>query len=92
MGYTQVYTESGIPRIWGHFRISKECDDNRQELLEGMIYWSKTNGIKMDIAVLYDIVFANLDSSILRSMLSASCTVSSDDIECLECCLPPTSF
>ena len=33
--------------------MSKECADNRQELLEGMIYWSKTNGIKMDIAVLF---------------------------------------
>ena len=23
MGYSQVYTESGIPRIWGKFQISK---------------------------------------------------------------------
>ena len=31
--------------------MSKECDDNRQELLEGMMYWAKTNGIKIDTAV-----------------------------------------
>ena len=30
MGYTQVYTESGIPKIWGKFQISKECAYNRQ--------------------------------------------------------------
>ena len=30
MGYAQVYTESGIPRIWGKFQMSKECADNRQ--------------------------------------------------------------
>ena len=30
MGYDQVYTESGIPRIWGKFQISKECVDNSQ--------------------------------------------------------------
>ena len=45
MGYAQVYTDSGIPRIWGRFQISKECTYNRQELLEGMMYWAKTNGI-----------------------------------------------
>ena len=30
MGYAQVYTEAGIPKIWGNFQISKECADNRQ--------------------------------------------------------------
>ena len=30
IGYTQVYTESGIPKIWGEFQMSKECADNRQ--------------------------------------------------------------
>ena len=30
MGYYQVYTEAGIPNIWGEFQMSKECSDNRQ--------------------------------------------------------------
>ena len=30
MGYAQVYTESGIPKIWGNFQISMECSDNCQ--------------------------------------------------------------
>ena len=30
MGYDQVYTETGIPRIWGKFNISMECADNCQ--------------------------------------------------------------
>ena len=30
MVYAQVYTEAGIPRIWGKFQMSKECADNRQ--------------------------------------------------------------
>ena len=38
MGYSQVYTESGIPRIWGKFQMSNECADNHQELLAGMMY------------------------------------------------------
>ena len=33
--------------------MSKECADNRQELLAGMMYWAKTNGIKMYAAVLF---------------------------------------
>ena len=41
MVYAQVYTETGIPRIWGNFQISKECADKRQELLAGMMYWAK---------------------------------------------------
>ena len=53
MGYDQVYTESGIPRIWGKFQMSKECDDNHQELLAGMMYWAKKNGIDIDTAVLF---------------------------------------
>ena len=43
MGYAQVYTEAGIPRIWGKSRMPKECADNPQELLAGMMYWAKTN-------------------------------------------------
>ena len=35
MRYAQVYTETGIPRIWGKFQISKECADNCLELLSG---------------------------------------------------------
>ena len=53
MGYSQVCTEAGIPRIWGKFKMSKECADNRQELLAGMMYWAKTNGIKIDTAVFF---------------------------------------
>ena len=33
--------------------MSKECADNRQELLAGMMYWSKKNGIGIDIAVFF---------------------------------------
>ena len=33
--------------------MSKECADNRQESLAGMMYWAKTNGIKFDTAVLF---------------------------------------
>ena len=33
--------------------MSKECADNRQELLAGMMYWEKTNGIEIDTAVLF---------------------------------------
>ena len=43
MGYDQVYTESGILRIWGKFQMSKECADKRQELMIGVMYWYKTN-------------------------------------------------
>ena len=53
MGYAQVYTEAGIPKIWGNFQMSKECADNRQEILAGMMYWDKTNGIKIDTAVFF---------------------------------------
>ena len=53
MGHAQVYTEAGIPKIWGTFQMSKECDDNNQELLAGMMYWANTNGIKIDTAVLF---------------------------------------
>ena len=53
MGYYQVYTEAGIQRIWEKFQMSKECADNRQELLAGIIYWDKTNGIEIDTAVLF---------------------------------------
>ena len=53
MGYAQVYTDIGIPRIWGRFQISKECADNIQELLTGMIYWAKTNGIEIDTVVFF---------------------------------------
>ena len=45
MGYAQVYTEVGIPKIWGKFQISKKRADNCQELLAGMMYWAKTNGM-----------------------------------------------
>ena len=53
MGYSQVYIESGISRIWGNFQMSKECADNRQEILAGIMYWVKTNGIKIDTAVFF---------------------------------------
>ena len=33
--------------------MSKECAYNHQELLAGMIYWTKTNGIKIDTAVFF---------------------------------------
>ena len=33
--------------------MSKECADNRQELLAGMMYWAKTNGIGIDTAVFF---------------------------------------
>ena len=45
IGYAQVFTESGIPKMWGKFQMSKECADNRQELLAWMMYWAKTNSI-----------------------------------------------
>ena len=53
MGYAQVYTETGIPRILVKFQMSKECADNRQELLAGMMYWAKKNGIEIDTAVFF---------------------------------------
>ena len=53
MRYTQVYTEAGIPNIWGNFQMSKECAYNRQELLAGMMYWAKKNGTEIDTAVLF---------------------------------------
>ena len=53
MGYAQVYTEAGIPKNWGKFQMSKECADNRKELLSGMMYWAKTNGIEIGTAVLF---------------------------------------
>ena len=43
--YAQVYTEAGIPIILGKFQMSNKCADNHQEILAGMMYWSKTNGI-----------------------------------------------
>ena len=33
--------------------MSKECADNRQELLAGMMYWNKTNGIEIDTTLLF---------------------------------------
>ena len=33
--------------------MPKECADKCQELLAGMIYWAKTNGIKIDTAVFF---------------------------------------
>ena len=33
--------------------MSKECVENRQELLTGMMYWAKKNGIKIDTAVFF---------------------------------------
>ena len=33
--------------------MSKECSENRQELLAGMLYWSKTNGIEIDTIVFF---------------------------------------
>ena len=33
--------------------MSKECADNRQELLSGMMFWAKTNGIEIDTAVFF---------------------------------------
>ena len=37
--------------------MSKYCADNRQKLLAGMMYWAKTNGIKIDT----DVFFVNLE-------------------------------
>ena len=31
----------------------KECADNHQELLSDMMYWAKTNGIKIDTSVFF---------------------------------------
>ena len=53
MGYSQVYTASGIPRIWGKFQMPKECANNRQELMAGMMYWAKKNGIEIDTEVFF---------------------------------------
>ena len=53
MRYAQVYTEAGIPRIWEIFQMSKECDNNRQELLSGVMYWAKTNIIEIDTYVFF---------------------------------------
>ena len=53
MGYAQVYTEAGIPKIWGNFKRSKECADNLQELLAGIMYWAKKNDIGIDTAVFF---------------------------------------
>ena len=33
--------------------MCKECADNRQELLSGMMYWAKINGIKIGTAVFF---------------------------------------
>ena len=33
--------------------MSKECAENRQGLLAGIIYWAKTNGIEIDTAVFF---------------------------------------
>ena len=53
MGYAQVYTEAGITKISGKLHMSKECADNRQGLLAGMMYWANTNSIKTDTAVFF---------------------------------------
>ena len=39
--------------IWGKVQIYKECYDNCQELMAGMAYWCKKNGIDIDTAVLF---------------------------------------
>ena len=33
--------------------MSKECAEKHQELLAGMMYWSKTNGIEIDTALFF---------------------------------------
>ena len=33
--------------------MSKECADNRQEIMAGVVYWAKKNGIEIDIAVFF---------------------------------------
>ena len=38
MGYAQVNTESVISIIWGKFQIFKECADNHQYQMAGMMY------------------------------------------------------
>ena len=53
MGYAHVYSEAGIPKIWGNFKMSKECAENSQELLVGMMYWAKKNGIEIDTPVFF---------------------------------------
>ena len=40
-------------KFWGKFQMSKECSDNCQELMVGMIYWENKNGIEIDIAVFF---------------------------------------
>ena len=53
MGYSQVYTESKIPRTWVKFQISNEYADNRQDIMVGIMYWEKKNGIEIDTEVLF---------------------------------------
>ena len=53
MGYAKVYTESVIPRTRGKFQMSKECAENRQELMAGIMYWANTNGIDIYTAVFF---------------------------------------
>ena len=53
MGYSQVYTESKIPRTWVKFQISNEYADNHQDIMVGIMYWEKKNGIEIDTAVLF---------------------------------------
>ena len=33
--------------------MSKECSENHQEILAGMMYWDKTNVIEIDTAVFF---------------------------------------
>ena len=71
-GYAQVYTETGTSRIWENFQISKECVDNRQELLAGMMYWAKKNGIEINTAVF----FVNLSiKEMVKKQLYPGCPV-----------------
>ena len=53
MGYSNVPTERGIPRVWGKFQMSKDWSDNRQEIMEGMKQWARDNGIEIDTSVFF---------------------------------------
>ena len=59
-------------KFGGNFQISKECADNRQELLAGMMYWANKNGIEIDTAVL----FVNLEiEEMVKTKFNPGCPV-----------------
>ena len=58
--------------------MSKECADNRQELLSGMMFLSKTNGIEIDIVVFFvklaikEMVMTNFNPQVLVAMYQSA--------------------